>query len=173
MNVRSVRIAVGAAVAAVTLSIAGPTGFAGAAAPAKSGNSTPQTSGTYSHEGTRAGGGAGAFLTQGDNVHFSHTVKGAVNAHGWWKRLDGPAKKAKVTVELQVKDGSGWRTLNTGEKTVYSGGGSANRASAAWKCTNLILKNSFRSVIDVDIIGYPDDANKKTTDVQTLYCGAR
>ncbi|MFF7388388.1 hypothetical protein ACFZAE_08010 [Streptomyces scabiei] len=148
----------------------------GAAVPAHSddSDSTPETANTYSLQTEAAGAaaaGVGAFVTGGDNVHFSHTVAGAVNAHGWWKRISGPATKAKVTVDIQVKSGAGWRTLNTGTKTVYSGGGSAKRASAAWKCTNLIQRNSFRSVVDVDLVGYPDDANKKITATQTLYCG--
>ncbi|WP_063727813.1 hypothetical protein [Streptomyces sp. RTd22] len=134
-------------------------------------HNAPQDRGTYGKKEARSGSGVGAFETKGDRVHFSHTVRGNINAHGWWKRLNGPATKAKVTVWLQVKSGSQWRTLNKGSKTVYSGGGSAKRASAAWKCTNLIAKHSFRSVIDVDIVGYPDDNNKKTTDTQTLYCG--
>ncbi|MDX3132147.1 hypothetical protein PV367_20645 [Streptomyces europaeiscabiei] len=145
----------------------------GAVVPAQADdNSTPQPDNSYSHQSTHtAAAGVGAFVTGGDNVHFSHTVAGAVNAHGWWKRLSGPATKAKVTVDLQVKSGAGWRTLKTGTKTVYSGGGSGKRAPAAWKCTNLIQKNSFRSVVDVDLVGYPDDSNKKITDTQTLYCG--
>ncbi|MCC9707276.1 hypothetical protein E4N62_19535 [Streptomyces sp. MNU76] len=148
----------------------------GAAVPAHSDDdgSTQETANTYSLETEATGAaaaGVGAFVTGGDNVHFSHTVAGAVNAHGWWKRISGPATKAKVTVDIQVKSGTGWRTLNTGTKTVYSGGGSAKRASAAWKCTNLIQRNSFRSVVDVDLVGYPDDSNKKITATQTLYCG--
>lgn len=162
------RIRTGVASAAV----AGLLAF-GAAVPAQADdNSTPQPDNSYSHQSTHtAAAGVGAFVTGGDNVHFSHTVAGAVNAHGWWKRLSGPATKAKVTVDLQVKSGSGWRTLKTGTKTVYSGGGSGKRAPAAWKCTNLIQKNSFRSVVDVDLVGYPDDSSKKITDTQTLYCG--
>lgn len=145
----------------------------GAVVPAHADDSdAAESAHTYSHETTRtAAAGVGAFQTGGDNVHFSHTVPGAVNAHGWWKRISGPATKAKVTVDIQVKSGTGWRTLNTGTKTVYSGGGSAKRASAAWKCTNLIQRNSFRSVVDVDLVGYPDDSNKKITATQTLYCG--
>ncbi|MEU3963301.1 hypothetical protein AB0F42_26425 [Streptomyces buecherae] len=113
----------------------------------------------------------GAFKTRGDDVHWSHTVKGNLNAHGWWENMGGPAKKAKVTVQIQVKDGKKWRTLNTAAKTVYSGGGSGKRAAAAWKCTNLIVKNSFRSVIDVDLVGYKDDPSKKVTPSKTFYCG--
>ncbi|MFD8547482.1 hypothetical protein [Streptomyces sp. NPDC059649] len=166
-----VRIRTGAASAALAGLLA-----VAATAPAQADDREPTQppSSTYSNghgPGLAAGGGVGAFVTEGDRVHFSHTVHGNINAHGWWKRLNGPAKKAKVTVWLQVKNNGHWYTLNKGVKTVYSGGGSGKRASAAWKCTNLIAKYSFRSVIDVDIIGYPDDAHKKITDTQTLFCG--
>ncbi|MFB9521360.1 MULTISPECIES: hypothetical protein [Streptomyces] len=133
----------------------------------------PQDANSYSlgQEEARAAAGVGAFVTGGDYVHFSHTVQKTINAHGWWKKLSGPATKAKVTVWLQVKSGTGWRTLNVKSKNVYSGGGSAKRSQAEWKCTNLIQKHSFRSIVDVDLIGYPDDANRKITDTKSLYCG--
>ncbi|MET9801173.1 hypothetical protein [Streptomyces sp. NPDC006368] len=143
----------------------------GAAVPAQADDhSAPRDQATYGQE-YAAAAGVGAFVTAGDRVHFSHTVRGSINAHGWWKRLSGPATTAKVTVWLQVKNGSGWTTLTKGVKTVRSGGGSGKRTPAAWKCTNLIERHSFRSVIDVDLVGYPDQDNKKITDTVTLYCG--
>ncbi|WP_329394207.1 hypothetical protein OHA45_11375 [Streptomyces lydicus] len=111
------------------------------------------------------------FLTKGDYAHFSHTVRNTVNAHGWWKKLDGPATHAKITIWLQVETSRGWRTLDKGVKTVPSGGGSNKRAVANWKCTNLIVKNHFRTVVDADIVGYPDGPEKLVTKTQTLYCG--
>ncbi|MFF4278980.1 hypothetical protein ACWDFH_22160 [Streptomyces kronopolitis] len=114
---------------------------------------------------------AHGFLTKGDYAHFSHTVRNTVNAHGWWKKIDGPATHAKVTIWLQVKSGSRWKTLDKGVKTVLPGGGSNKRAVANWKCTNLIMKNHFRTVVDVDIVGYPDSPEKLVTKTQTLYCG--
>ncbi|MFI1742498.1 hypothetical protein [Streptomyces sioyaensis] len=71
----------------------------------------------------------------------------------------------------QVKSGSGWKTLDKGVKTVPPGGGSNKRAVANWKCTNLIAKNHFRTVVDADIVGYPDSPEKLVTKTQTLYCG--
>lgn len=118
-----------------------------------------------------AAGPVHGFETKGDYVHFSHTVSHTINAHGWWKKYDGPATHAKITIWLQVKSGSGWKTLDKGVKTVPSGGGSNKRAVANWKCTNLIAKNHFRTVVDADIVGYPDGASKLTTKTQTLYCG--
>ncbi|MET7622670.1 hypothetical protein [Streptomyces sp. NPDC005408] len=111
------------------------------------------------------------FVTKGDYAHFSHTVRNTVNAHGWWKKIDGPATQAKITIWLQVKSGSGWKNLNKGVKTVPPGGGSNKRAVANWKCTNLIAKNDFRTVVDADIVGYPDGDSKLVTKTQTLYCG--
>ncbi|MFI1307828.1 hypothetical protein [Streptomyces sioyaensis] len=111
------------------------------------------------------------FLTKGDYAHFSHTVRNTVNAHGWWKKIDGPATHAKITIWLQVKTSHGWKTLDKGVKTVPPGGGSNKRAVANWKCTNLIAKNHFRTVVDADIVGYPDSPEKLVTKTQTLYCG--
>ncbi|MEU7148843.1 hypothetical protein [Streptomyces sp. NPDC045470] len=144
----------------------------GMAVPAQADSAgTAQDLSTYSSDSARAATGVGAFQTLGDRVHYSHTVQGNINAHGWWKLLRGPRAKAKVTVWLQVKTGSGWKTLKKNDKTVWPGGGSNKRTAAAWKCTNLIQKHTFRSIIDVDLVGYPDDAYKKITDPQTLYCG--
>jgi len=111
------------------------------------------------------------FETKGDYAHFSHTVAKTVNAHGWWKKYDGPATQAKITIWLQVKNGSRWDDLDKGVKTVPPGGGSNKRAVANWKCTNLIAKNEFRTVVDADIVGYPDGDSKLITKTQTLYCG--
>ncbi|MBZ4324273.1 hypothetical protein [Streptomyces huiliensis] len=112
---------------------------------------------------------ADTFFTRGDYVHFSGTAPGRINAHGWWTKNSGPATMAKVTIWLQ--GGTGWRTLDKGVKTVPPGGGSNKRAVANWGCTNFVAKNDFRSVVDVDIVGYPDGASKLVTKTQTLYCG--
>jgi len=118
-----------------------------------------------------AAGPIHGFETKGDHVHFSHTVRGTINAHGWWRKYDGPATHAKITIWLQVKTGSGWKNLDKGVKTVPPGGGSNKRAVANWKCTNLIVKNYFRTVVDADIVGYPDGDSKVTTKTQMQYCG--
>ncbi|QCX74062.1 hypothetical protein C9F11_01795 [Streptomyces sp. YIM 121038] len=163
------RIRTGAASAALATLLA-----VGAAVPAQAaGSDAPSYRSAASAQSARAGSGVGAFQTLGDNVHFSHTVRGHINAHGWWKNLSGPARgvKAKVTVWLQVKRGGEWKTLATDVKNVYSGGGSGKRAAAAYKCTYNVGQYDFRSVIDVDLIGYPDDSYKKITATQRLGCG--
>lgn len=145
----------------------------GVAAPAQAADSdTPQYRSVATEQSARASG-IGAFRTMGDNVHFSHTVRGHINAHGWWKNLSGPARgvKAKVTVWLQVKRGGEWKTLTKSAKNVYQGGGSGKRTAAAYKCTYNVGQYDFRSVIDVDLIGYPDDSSKKITATQRLGCG--
>lgn len=124
-----------------------------------------------SYRTTTTAGPIHGFETKGDYVHFSHTVSRTINAHGWWKKYDGPATHAKITIWLQVKTGSGWKTLDKGVKTVPPGGGSNKRAVANGKCANLIAKNQFRTVVDADIVGYPDGDSKLTTKTQTLYCG--
>ncbi|MEI5099349.1 hypothetical protein RB200_13015 [Streptomyces sp. PmtG] len=165
------RIRTGAASAALATLLA-----IGAAVPAQAADSDApryRSGATAQAAFAKAGSGVGAFQTGADNVHFSHTVKGNINAHGWWKNLTGPARgvKAKVTVWLQVKRGGEWKTLSTDVRNVYSGGGSGKRAAAAYKCTYNVGQYDFRSVVDVDLIGYPDDNYRKITDTQRLGCG--
>lgn len=169
------RIRTGAAAAALAGLLA-----VGAAVPAQAdSHDTPRLRGTagstvntFDTASRAAGPGVGMFQTMGDNVHFSHTVRGNINAHGWWKNLRGPAGiKAKVTVWLQVKRGGEWKTLTKAAKNVYSGGGSGKRTAAAYKCTYNVGQYDFRSVIDVDLIGYADDSYRKVTPTQRLGCG--
>lgn len=127
-----------------------------------------------SPNGSTQTAGIGAFETFGDNVHISSSAPTAVSGHGWWQMVSGPAGvKAKVTVFLQAQDTHGkWTTVNTGYKIVYSGGGSANRASAQKQCTNLVQRVVWRTLIDVDLIGYNDTPGVTTTSAITFYCGA-
>ncbi|WP_369213095.1 hypothetical protein [Streptomyces flavofungini] len=145
----------------------------GVAVPAQAAGSDASQDRAVAAEKSTRSSGIGAFRTMGDNVHFSHQVRGNINAHGWWKSLSGPARgvKAKVTVWLQVKRGGAWKTIAEDHKNVYQGGGSGKRAAAAHKCTPYVGLLEFRSVIDVDLIGYPDDSHKKITATQKLGCG--
>ncbi|MGK5448822.1 hypothetical protein [Streptomyces radiopugnans] len=131
----------------------------------------PGTSLEETYQDETASSPVNVFVTRGDNVHFSRDVPGTINAHGWWTKTSGPATSAKVTIWLQVRSGSLWRNLDTGVKTVGPGGGRGKRANASWECTNLIARNDFRSVVDVDIVGYADGDSKLTTPTQSLYCG--
>ncbi|WEV25720.1 hypothetical protein OYE22_11290 [Streptomyces sp. 71268] len=115
--------------------------------------------------------GAGVFETHGDYVHISGSAPRAVSAHGWWKRKSGPAKYAKVTIELQAHAGAKWKTIDTGtKKKAKSGGGSANRAHARKNCKNATTVVKFRSRVDVDIIGYSDPPTKLVTPTRKIKC---
>ncbi|MCF6473170.1 hypothetical protein FAF44_32990 [Nonomuraea sp. MG754425] len=110
------------------------------------------------------------FKTKGDNLHISGSAFEA-SGHGWWVNIDCSATKAVVTVQLQeyFSDGT-WRNRGTpGEKTVRSGGGSVNRATGRAACDSSKL-TGWRSVIDVDLVGQPDDSDKLTTSAQNIYC---
>lgn len=110
------------------------------------------------------------FLTRYDQVHYSSTA-GDVSVHGWWDNVDCPAgTKAKVTTYLQeyYSDGS-WRTKNTGAKTVYAGGGSANRSNARRTCSGSATV-SWRGEVDVDLINISDSNNIGRTPTYNLHC---
>ena len=72
------------------------------------------------------------FSMQGDYVHKSF---GEASGHGWWVNGDCDATQAIVTVQLQQYINGSWVDAGSpGSKTVYSGGGSANRAVARARC---------------------------------------
>ncbi len=107
------------------------------------------------------------FYTRGDNVHRSGYH---ASGHGWWENIDCNVTKAIVTIQLQQQINGSWEDAGSlGTKTVYSGGGSANRAAARADCTTFD-STPWRSVIDVDLIGLPDTPDKKITSTMTLYC---
>jgi hypothetical protein len=109
------------------------------------------------------------FFTDGDRVHRSGAD---VSGHGWWVRINCPAgTKAKVTIWLEeyFSDGT-WRVKAEGDKTVYSGGGRANRAAAHASCNSFSAFVSWRSRIDVDLVGRVDSAEQAITPVQDLAC---
>lgn len=120
--------------------------------------------------GTSATGSGCYFDHAGDYVHISSSAFEA-SGHGWWVNGNCPTSTAVVTVQLQeyYSDGS-WRNVGTvGKATVTSGGGAGNRATGRAGCiTNGYT--SWRSVIDVDLVGLSDDSSKLTTSYQNLYC---
>lgn len=83
---------------------------------------------------------------------------------------------AKIKIKLQTKkirrfwfdswpDATGWN-----DKTVRSGGGAEKRANARRTCNGTTV-TQWRSVVDVDIIGYQDPADVHVTPVRFLRCG--
>ena len=110
------------------------------------------------------------FETAGDYVHVSSSAHEA-SGHGWWVNVDCETTTAVVTVQLEeyYSDGS-WRKVGTvGKKTVRSGGGSSDRSTGRAACTGSGTA-SWRSVIDVDLVGLPDDPDKLTTPVRNIKC---
>ncbi|MEU9416037.1 hypothetical protein [Streptomyces sp. NPDC048272] len=110
------------------------------------------------------------FQTGGDAVHYSSTPPATISAHGWWLDQDSGGAKAKVTVELQILTGGRWHTVTTGSKTVKQGGGSSRRANARKACVGT-KATTWRSRVDVDIIGVADSPNKLETPGKPFNCG--
>lgn len=120
-------------------------------------------------DGSAAGtdGSICRFRMEGDYVHISF---GDASGHGWWVNIDCEATQAIVTVQLQQYINGSWEDAGSpGSKTVYSGGGSANRAVGRAHCNNSIT-TSWRSEIDVDVIGILDTPLKYYTPTQSLNC---
>ncbi len=111
------------------------------------------------------------FRTNGDYVHVSSSAFEA-SGHGWWTNINCPSGTlAVVTVQLQeyYSDGT-WRNKGTlGRATVRPGGGGGNRATGRAVCNNRGVV-SWRSVIDVDLVGLPDDPRKLTTPARNIPC---
>ncbi|NOK80937.1 MAG: hypothetical protein GFH27_549287n18 [Chloroflexi bacterium AL-W] len=111
------------------------------------------------------------FSMHGDHVHVSSTPPRSASGHGWWVNGNCWATHAVVTVQLQqYYDDGRWRNVGApGQATVRSGGGAGNRATGCVTCTSNDM-TSWRSVIDVDLVGIPDTPGKYTTPSQTIAC---
>lgn len=82
-----------------------------------------------------------------------------------------PPALAVVTVQLQIKSNDGtWIDVGQpGSERVKPGGGSANRANARVVCINSET-STWRSVVDVDIVGYADSPNQRITPERAVRC---
>ncbi len=111
----------------------------------------------------------GVFYTAGDWVHVTN---GRASGHGWWVNESSTATQAVVTVQLQLNRGGAWINVGPpGQKTVFAGGGSANRAATRTPCVNTAT-TQWRSEVDVDLVGSPDSPEKGYTEARSLACGA-
>lgn len=116
----------------------------------------PKSSGSVCH-----------FRMEGDYVH---TSMGDASGHGWRVNIDCQATQAIVTIRLQQYINGSWVYVGSpGQKTVYSGGGSANRAATRVRCNSGAM-TQWRSEIDVDVIGIPDTPGKYYTSTRSLNC---
>lgn len=112
------------------------------------------------------------FDTRGDEVHLSSSPPRTASGHGWWLKGSSDANLADGTVQLQVLNNGNWLNAGPpGTKRVKPGGGSANRANARYLCSNS-LSVDWRSVVDVDLVGYADSSNVAITPTRRLACGA-
>ncbi|MGK5629144.1 hypothetical protein [Streptomyces sp. URMC 123] len=159
-----VRIRTGAAAVALAALVTGASTM-----PAQADEPSVSITDSYREEASSA---PHPFVARAENVHHSHDYPGTISGHGFWIKNSGPATHAKITTELQVRAGGNWwTTLNTAVKTVRPGGGRGKRATASWKCTNMIARHDFRIVVDADIVGFPDGPSKAVSNVRTLHCG--
>lgn len=109
------------------------------------------------------------YSTAGDYVHISNTLPKAASAHGWW--IDVNCKgEAWVTIKLQQLINGNWTDAGTvGRERVSSGGGSGNRATGRATCANS-ARTTWRSVVDVDLIGKLDLPDQLITTGRDLDC---
>jgi len=111
------------------------------------------------------------FNTAGDYVHISNTPPRTASGHGWWENVSSDATLADVTVQLQVLNSGNWVKVGpAGTARVRSGGGAGNRATGRYGCANS-LNVSWRSVVDVDLVGYADSPERLYTPSRLLQCG--
>lgn len=137
---------------------------------APAGSESPDSNGSVSGSAVVPADYYCVFITRYDEVHHPAGTD-YVSGHGWWDNVDCPAgTKAKVTTWIQeyYSDGS-WRTKDTGDKTVYSGGGSANRSNARRTCQGSATV-SWRSEVDVDLVGISDSNNIGRSPTVNLPC---
>lgn len=114
----------------------------------------------------------GARAGLGDRVHVSSTPPPPTSAHGWWRRITGPAQFARVTVQIQQRYKGGF--VNVGRcdvRGVRSGGGAGRRATARARCHHYRGgRFIYRSVVDVDLLGHRDTPEKLRTDIVVSGC---
>jgi len=120
--------------------------------------------------GVQAVVAACSYLTRGDNPHRSGAD---VSAHGWWHRRSASCPTyADVTVVLQQYwcdfYGCRWISRASGKKRVLPGGGAGRRANARRHCDSSAY-TGWRNVVDVDLVGVSDPADKKYY-IKNVYC---
>ena len=116
----------------------------------------------------------GSFSTNGDYVHVT---AGDASAHGWWTWHSGPAELATVSIKLQTKtirrfwfDSWSDTTEWTAKDLKPANNRSRNRVNVRKLC-NGVTATWWRSIVDVDIIGYPDPPDKIKTRAVMRDCG--
>ncbi|WP_193611682.1 hypothetical protein [Nocardioides lijunqiniae] len=108
------------------------------------------------------------YLSNGDYVHVTNRE---ASAHGWWQKISGSAKLAKVTVCLQKPASGGWANVKCNSGTVGPGsGGSGRRVNVRKACGPQQGPYLWRSSIDVDIVGEVDGPEVAVTQQRGIAC---
>lgn len=111
-----------------------------------------------------------------DNLHISSSLPTTLSVHAWWVNTNCSTTKAIVTVGIQKRNAAGlWfnadrPTTNPGKKTVFSGGGSANRANARYECFSVGQLNTYRTWVDVDLVGIADTPGRSYSGTYSMWC---
>ena len=118
----------------------------------------------YTYGSEEATAGSCTYRTRSDDIHFSTSQ---LSVHGWWEKVSptGCPSRADVYVKLQgvwCDFGVGacwWKTIDTDKDRLRSGGGRGHRVTARGDCVSTAV-TGFRSVVDVDLVGVSDPANR-------------
>ena len=118
----------------------------------------------------------GVFATGGDRVHISSEKqsngRNIASAHGWWLKGTTKASLADVTVQIQYKPkgSNSWRTVETKKQRIKAKSGSNKSRVTAREACSSHSPRQWRSVVDVDLVGYIDSPEKLYTQTVTLKC---
>ena len=109
-----------------------------------------------------------------DSIHISSTKPPTLSVHAVWRNKTCKADKAVVTVWLERLENDGrWHSVgDPGRATVKSvtkGIPSSQRANARYTCRGA-QRNTYRSVVDVDVVGVRDDPKKSYSGTQAFNC---
>lgn len=130
---------------------------------------TPREDGRLSVGDGSAARAVSVFWTDVDRPHMSG---GDVSVHGWWGRVSGSARYARVQVCLQrPAAGGGYRNFKCSDrKTIRPGGGRGRRVTVRHACTGRQGPFLWRGVAEADIVGEADPVQWATREAIALPC---
>lgn len=108
------------------------------------------------------------------DVDYPHRSDGDVSSHGWWNKLGGTAKLARVQMELYAADG-GWKLMKYEPFSEYysSGGGRGNRQTIRYACGTRQGPYLWQSYAEADIAGEADPVQWATRGQVAVACSPR
>jgi hypothetical protein len=111
------------------------------------------------------------YYTDVDNPH---RTGGDVSSHGWWGKISGSAKRARIQMELYVADG-GWRLVATTPfgDSYRPGGGSGHRANVRYTCGTKHGPYLWQSYAEADVVGEADPVQWTSRGQIAVACSPR